>query len=159
MFKVLITIVLAMVMLPISVMADEVLVSAGTEVQVVAMNNVDTANARIGADANFRLADSSANSVLPVGSELLGRVVEVKNAATGNGVARMVILFDFLKVGDNFYPVSAVIVSAGEALPGVKMTPSQNFPNATLLERKTGDFRIDEGTTFTLRIIGDVITP
>ena len=98
----LINLVLALFVSP--VYGSEVVIVAGTEIPLVSSSKIDTGSMKVGDDANFVLASDVAgvSATILKGSVLYGRVVEVEKFDAAKGGSRIVLMFDFLQVGEEF---------------------------------------------------------
>lgn len=139
------------------VLSNEVVITAGTELSVTNSSKIDSSTMAIGDEANFVLAADVAGVgiMIPKGSQLLGRVVEVEKADGAAGASRVVIMFDFLKVVEEYYSISAIIKSV-TGVEGLKVEKSAEFECATMLQISKGETVIAEGTTFRLKVDNDV---
>ncbi|MDH3491949.1 MAG: hypothetical protein OEM82_00215 [Acidobacteriota bacterium] len=155
MFKLIffVSVLLAMFVTPAS--GAEVVISAGTELQVVSSSALDTGSMQVGDDANFLLATDVSATILK-GTEIYGRVVEVEKFDGAKGESRIVLMFDFLKVGEEFYAISAVVMSTGMNVQGLRIEKSKDFAGGTNLMMKGGEMNIAAGTSFTLKVEDDV---
>lgn len=158
MLKLILIMGLMMLTVAVSARTPEVVLAAGT--QLSATNNaiIDSATMNPGDEANFTLAADvkGSSGVIPKGSTLFGRVVEVEKVGGEKTESKLVIMFDFLQVGEDFYSMSAIIVSYSGAPAGIQLKESKEIEGSTLATLKGADINIAAGTAFSIRVGKDV---
>ena len=158
MFRLFLLINLLLVLSVSPAFGSEVIIPAGTELSVVSSSIINTSSMNVGDEANFTLASDVAgvSVLIPKGTELLGRVVEVEKFDGDKGESRVVLMFDFVKVGEEFYAITAVVISTTTDLKGLKIENSKEFDGCTKMSMKGGEMNIAAGTTFKLKVLTDV---
>jgi hypothetical protein len=159
MSRILLLSVFVVAILAANALAQNVVVPAGTEIFVSNKSVINTSALKMGDDLNFKLTKAIVigEITIPKGTDVLGRVVEVEKFNAKAGKSHVVIMFDFLKVGDDFYCMQAVIESTAEAVKGVTFSKSTKFEGGTLVLMKGEGVEIAKGTAFNVKISEDVI--
>ena len=157
MIKLFLLTLIALTLLVSPVFAGEVVIKAGTEISAVSTSELNTATMSPGDEVNFTLATDvkGVTILIPKGSELFGRVVEVKKFDDKD--SQIVLMFDFLKVGEEFYSISA-LVEAIEGAPNIDVKASDEIKGCTEISAKGAEAKVGAGMTYKLKVINDVTT-
>lgn len=140
--------------------SSDIVLPVGTELPLTNTTVIDSATMKVGAEANFVLAvdvPSKVGTILK-GSVVYGRIVEVNKFSKKTGKSSIVMSFDFLQSGEEFYSLKAAVIDSGAATENLKLAESDTFENATLLTKKGSEIQIPEGSEFKIRISEDCKT-
>ena len=150
--------VLLIAALAASAIAQNVVIPAGTDILVSNKSDIATEKLKIGDDLNFTLMAPIVVGALtiPEGTEILGRVLEVEKFDKKKGQAHVVMMFEFVKVGEEFYFVKATIDSTAEKKAGLSFAKSKDFEGGTVVLMKGKELSIAPGTSFNVKIAEDV---
>lgn len=137
----------------------EVVIASGT--QLPATNNaiIDSGTMNAGDEVNFTLSDDvkgASGTTIVKGSVIYGRVVEAQKFGGDKAASTLVVMFDFLQVGEEFYSISAIITSALNAPAGLQMKESDFCEGCTAVTLKGADIKIVAGTGFQIRVAKDI---
>lgn len=157
MFKVLMLTVLSLVITTVPVMSQSVVLPSGTVLNATNNSKIDTSALKVGNDVNFKLSMDVAGSgvTFAKGTELMGRVIEVEPFSADSKEAHLVVMFDFLRVEDEFYSVSAVVVTCSAGADTI-VKSSEVFEGGSLISRKGSDVSISDGTAFTIKLTKEI---
>ncbi|NNE66050.1 MAG: hypothetical protein HKN33_05735 [Pyrinomonadaceae bacterium] len=135
----------------------EVLISKGTEISVVSKSTINSATASASDEIQFALGASvsAGSATIPKGSLIYGRVIEVQKSSAESKGSKVVVMFDFLLVGEKFHPLAAVITT-GATPAGVTVEASRDYVAASQFASNTGNFKINKGTALKAKVIQDV---
>ncbi len=136
----------------------EIVIASGTELPATNNAIIDSSAMKIGDEVNFTLSiDVKGTSGLILkGSVIYGRVVDAENFGGDKGGSKLVVMFDFLQVAEEFYSMSAIIASASNAPSGLQMKESDYCEGCTAVTLKGADFKFPAGTAFKIRVAKDV---
>lgn len=145
----------------VSATPEKVIFKSGTEFTAQIENEVYTDKINVGADVNFVLTEDvigAGGDKIEKGSMLYGRVVSVEKTGAKNDTAKVCIMFDFVKMGEEFLPLAAAIVSieAGADVGGVKFASSPIFSGGTVLSMKGREIHLEKGKIFRLKLTKDI---
>jgi hypothetical protein len=88
--------------------------SAVSSLQAQLQNTLDAKNAKVGDQVILKTTQSikqDGQVVIPKGSQLIGRVTEVRQRAKNGAASKLGLVFDQLKTGQSVTPITASIVS------------------------------------------------
>ncbi len=144
--------VLSLIITTVPVISQSVVLPSGTELQATNNSNIDTSALKVGNDVNFKLsADVAGNGMtFTKGSELMGRVIEVEPFSAESKEGHLVLMFDFLRFEEEYYSVSAVVVSCTAGVETI-VKSSDVFEGGSLIARKGSDVSIADGTEFKIK--------
>ncbi|MGI9056180.1 MAG: hypothetical protein ACR2F2_10315 [Pyrinomonadaceae bacterium] len=137
----------------------KILFKAGTEFSAQIENGLNAEESIIGEDLNFTLTGDFVGDghTVSKGSELYGRIVNVEKASDKNEkTSRISVMFDFVKDGDDFVPLSANIVSIENLPDKVKFESSPTFEGGTVISAKGTNLKIDKGAVFSIKLAKDI---
>lgn len=137
----------------------KILFKANTEFSAQVENEINAERTKIGEGVDFILTEDvkGEGSTIAKGSPLYGRVVNVEKAsADNNNISQISVLFDFVKLGDDFVPLTAAIVSVAENPDNIKFAPSQVFDGGTVLSLKSKNLHLDKGRVFRIKLVKDI---
>ena len=90
-------------------------------------------------------------------SVLYGRIVNIQKPSDKNDKTSLIsVMFDFVKKGDDFVPLTANIVSVNEDSDGVEFKPSPTYEGGTMISAKGKNIKIDKGAVFRLKLTKDI---
>jgi hypothetical protein len=135
-----------------------VVLKAGTEFSVTLDKTINSDTDKAGEDRNFHFAAQIAGNGVKFtkSSQLFGRIVETQKHTDKGGLSRVVVMFDFIKVGEGFYSVAAEVLSV-EGPDGVKCIKSKVFVGGTELSTKSDILLIESGNVFNLKLLRDLV--
>lgn len=139
--------------------AQKVVVPAGSMLSVASKKAIDSSVLKMGDELNFTLTNDLVvnGTTIPSGTEILGRVVESEKYDAKSRSSHVVVMFDFLKVGEEtYYVMQARIENAEEAVEGLNIAKSEEFEGGTVLSMKGSDLKMGQGSVFRIKVIEDV---
>jgi hypothetical protein len=137
----------------------KILFKADTEFSAEIENPLDAEKAKIGEDINFKLTEDfkGENDTIAKNSELYGRIVNIQKASDDNDKTSLIsVMFDFVKKGDDFVPLTANIISVEKGLDEIKFEPSPTYNGGTMMTMKGKNIKIDKGAVFRIKLVKDI---
>lgn len=120
--------------------------SAGTSIEGRLQNSLDVRKAKVG-DPVFlkttRAVRQNGETIVPKGSNLVGRVTEVQQKAKGNSASRLGIVFDRIQAGKMTMPITASIMS----ITNIHAASSVSDFDTDLMGSSSGSARTSSGTS------------
>ena len=91
---------------------------------------------------------------------MTGRILTLKKSANATDNSEVRLLFDFMKKGDSFMNLNALIISVKRTDKPLEMkfTAAPNFPGATVISQKGKNVRLEKGDVFQIKIQEDLKT-
>lgn len=135
---------------------NKILVKAGTEFTVQNETAIDATKLQVGDDLNFKLTEDlkgESGGSISSGSEIYGRVVEVQKL-TGDA-SRVIMIFDFVKNGDDFLMFKAHVLSI-ENTADVDVRGSEAYEGGTIFSQSGKNLSIASGKRFRVRLLEDM---
>lgn len=133
----------------------KILFKAGTEFSAEIENSLDAEKAKIGEDVNFRLTEDfkGEGDTIIKDSTLYGRIVNIQKASDSKDkISAISVIFDFVKKGDDFVPLTANIVAVDKSADEIKFQSSPTFDGGTVLSVKEKNIKIDKGAVFRIKL-------
>jgi hypothetical protein len=136
----------------------KVIFKAKTEFPAQLENAVYSEKINVGDDVNFTLTEDviGEGDKIEKGSTLYGRVVSVEKIAPNNDTAKVCILFDFVKKGEEYLPLVASILAIEAVAEDIKFAPSPTFTGGTVLSLKGKELHLDKGKILRVRLMKDI---
>lgn len=137
----------------------KIIFKANTEFSAQVENEINAEKTKIGEGVDFVLTEDVKGEgvTMTKGSTLYGRVVNVEKAsADNNNTSQISVLFDFVKQGDDFMPLSATILSVAENADSIKFAPSPTFDGGTILSLKSKNLHLEKGKIFRIKLVKDI---
>lgn len=137
----------------------KILFKADTEFFAEIENTLDAEKNKIGEDVNFKLTEDlkGDGETLSKGSELYGRIVNVQQESDKNEKTSLIsIMFDFVKKGDDFVPLTANIVTVENMPDEINYEQSPTFDGGTILTLKGKNVKVDKGSIFRIKLAKDI---
>jgi hypothetical protein len=137
----------------------KILFKADTEFSAEIEKGLDAEEAKIGEDINFKLTEDfkGENDTIYKNSELYGRIVNIQKASDDNKKTSLIsVMFDFVKKGDDFVPLTANIVAVDKSDGEIKFEPSPTYDGGTILSMKGKNIKIDKGAVFRIKLAKDI---
>lgn len=131
---------------------------ANTELPAQLETDVFTEKNKVGDDVNFVLTEDvtgDGDKILK-GSTLYGRIVNVEKIAPNNDTAKVCIMFDFVKKGEDFVSLVAAIISIEPNPEAIKFSASPTFTGGTTLSLKGKEIQLNKGKIFRLKLLKDI---
>lgn len=120
--------------------------SAGTSIEGQLQNSLDVRKAKVG-DPVFlkttRAVRQNGETIVPKGSNLVGRVTEVQQKAKGNSASQLGIVFDRIEAGKMTMPITASIMS----ITNIHAASSASDFDTDLMGSSSGSARTSSGTS------------
>lgn len=139
--------------------SKKVLFKANSEFSAEIENSLDAENAKIGEDVNFKLTEDfkGEGDTIVKNSEIYGRIVNIQKASDKNEKTSLIsVLFDFVKKGDDFVPLTATIIAVDKGADEVKFEPSPTYEGGTMISTKGKNIKIDKGAVFRIKLSKDI---
>lgn len=137
----------------------KVLFKANTEFSAQIENGLDAGIAKIGEDVNFKLTEDvkGEGGTIAKDSTIYGRVVNVQKASDDNDKTSLIsVMFDFVKKGEDFVPLTANIVTMEKSADTMKFEPSPTYDGGTVISAKGKNIKIDKGAVFRIKLSKDI---
>jgi hypothetical protein len=137
---------------------EKVIFKANTEFPAQLETEVSTEKNKVGDDVNFVLTEDlkgDGDTILK-GSTVYGRIVNIEKIAPKNDTAKVCIMFDFVKKGEDFVSLSAGIISIEPNAEAIKFSPSPTFSGGTTLSLKGKEIELNKGKVFRLKLLKDI---
>lgn len=138
----------------------QVILKAGTEFSGELQNNLDIASSKRGDDFTLELTEdvSGAGKTFDKGTDLTGRVSNVKKSETEDGNSEIRVFFDFLKDGSNYLPLKASVISiTRDGKPtDLQFSDSPVFANGTIISKKGKKLQLSKGDVFQIKLDEDL---
>jgi hypothetical protein len=137
---------------------EKVVFKANTEFSIQLETEVNTTKNNVGDDVNFVLtADLSGEGFkLLKGTQVLGRIVNVEKLSAKTDTAKVCIMFDFVKNGDEYITLEAVILTIEPNPDTIKVAASTTFKGGTNLSVKSKEIQLDKGKVFHVKLLKDM---
>ncbi len=136
----------------------KVVIKANTEFSIQLDSSVYSDKNAVGDDIKFVLADDINNDAdkIPKGSIIFARIVNIEKISPKNDTAKVCVMFDFIKKGEEFITLEAAIVSLEPNPEAVKLTASTVYSGGTTLSLKGKDIQFDKGKIFKAKVKKDI---
>ncbi len=137
----------------------KILFKADTEFSAEIENGLDAEKNKIGEDINFKLAEDlkGDGETISKGSELYGRIVNIQKVSDENDKTSLIsVMFDFVKKGDDFVPLTADVISIEKMPDEIKFEQSPTFDGGTILTMKGKNIKIDKGAVFRIKLAKNI---
>lgn len=135
----------------------DVVIKADTEFSAKTSQSLSAETAKPGDDFNLTLtADLKCQegSILK-GAEVYGRILKVQKLSGENSGSEVTILFDYIKSGEEFISLHAV-VTAIEGMPdAIKIVHSETIPGGTILSLTGKNLAVQQNTVLRLKVTND----
>lgn len=136
----------------------KVIFKANTEFSIQLESAVQTDKNNVGDDVSFVLnedVNGDGEKVLK-GSTVYARIVDIGKITAKNDTAKVCIMFDFIKKGEEFISLVAAIVSIEPNSEAIKFSASKTFSEGTVLSLKGQEIQLDKGRIFRIKLTKDV---
>lgn len=139
---------------------ENVILKAGTHISAQLQGVLGAENSHNGDDFVLNLTEDVTGNGMTFekGTEVLGRVVRVKQITDDDDESEISLSFDFLKHGDDYLPFKAIIISAAPD-SALHFDSSPIFKGATVISGKAKNVRLEEGVIFKLELYKDLLKP
>lgn len=137
----------------------KVIFKAGTEFSAQLDTSVFTEKNKVGDDVNFVLTEDvtgDGDKILK-GSPIFGRIVSIEKIAPKNDTAKVCIMFDFVKKGEDFMSLAASIIAIEPNTEAIKFSASPTFSGGTTLSLKGKEIQLEKGKIFRVKLMKDII--
>lgn len=132
-----------------------VILERGTEFSAALQTAIDAEKAKVADDVKFKT--TAAVRSLDKGTEIIGRVVRAEKISGENKTSKIGVLLDFIKDGDDFLPVDAVIVSIDGDKEGIKFEQSPVYGGGTLMTLDGKNIKLEKGTILHFKLEKDLV--
>lgn len=148
--------------------AANIILKAGSRVAGELKDTLDVKQTKNSDDFVLLLSDDirGAGIVITKGTELLGRVVRVKELSSDDNTSEISLFFDFVKLDDDYLRFKASVTSITAENTGAdkqtslfKTEMSPIFKGATVISTKGKNLVIDAGLIFHLKLEQDLVKP
>lgn len=136
----------------------KVLFKANTEFSIQLDTPIFTDKNAVGDDVKFILNEdvTGEGDKLPKGSTVFGRIVSVEKTSAKSETAKVCIMFDFIKKGEDFVSLVAAIISVDPNPDAIKFNASPVFSDGTVLSLKGKEIQLDKGRMFRVKLTKDI---
>ncbi len=137
---------------------EKVIFKANTEFSVQLDTVISSEKNNVGDDVNFVLAEEvvSEGFKLEKGSIVYGRIVNVNKITDKNDTAKVCIMFDFVKKGEEFITLVAAIISIEPNTEAIKLAASPTFKGGTTFSLKGKEIQLDKGKLLRVKLMQDM---
>lgn len=137
---------------------EKVVFKSNTEFSIQLDSAVDSENNKVGDDLKFILTEDviSEGNKLEKGSIVFARIVNVAKISDKNDTAKVCIMFDFVKKGEEFISVVAAITAIDPNTEAIKFAASPTISGGTTLSLKGKEIKLDKGRVFHIKLIKDI---
>ena len=137
---------------------EKVVFKSNTEFSMQLETALSSETNKVGDDVNFVLTEeiNSDGNKLEKGSVVYGRIVNVQKISEKNDTAKVCIMFDFIKKGDQFISIVAAITEITPNVEAIKFAASPTYSGGTTLSLKGKEIQLDKGRIFHVKLIKDV---
>jgi hypothetical protein len=137
---------------------EKVVFKSNTEFSMQLETALSSDKNKVGDDVNFVLTEeiNSDGNKLEKGSIVYGRIVNIQKISEKNDTAKICIMFDFIKKGDQFISIVAAITEINPNTEAIKFAASPTFSGGTTLSLKGKEIQLDKGRIFHVKLIKDV---
>lgn len=158
MLKAVLTLCLSLFLISICSAQEKVVFKANTEFPAQLENVVSSEKSNVGDDVNFVLTEDvvGEGDTIVKGSMILGRIVKIEKRTSQNDIARVCIMFDFLKKGSDFVELIAAITAIEPNTEAIKFATSPTFTSGTTLSLKGKEIELDKGKIFRVKLTKDI---
>ena len=136
----------------------KVVFKANTEFPVSLESALATDKNNVGDDVNLVLTQDVAGEgeTILKGSTIIGRIVNVEKSTAKDGTAKLCIMFDFVKKGEEFLSLVAAITTIEPNAEDIKFSSSKTFTGGTTLSLKGKEIQLDKGRILRLKLVSDI---
>lgn len=137
---------------------EKVVFKTNTEFSMQLETAISSDKNKVGDDVNFVLTEEINNdgNKLEKGSIVYGRIVNIQPISDKNDTAKVCIMFDFIKKGDQFISIVAAITEINPNTEAIKFSASPTYSGGTTLSLKGKEIQLDKGRIFHVKLIKDV---
>lgn len=132
-----------------------VVLEKGAEFSAALQTAINAEKAKIADDVKFETTADVKG--LDKGTEIIGRVVRAEKISGENKTSKIGVLLDFIKDGDDFMPVDAVIVSVEGDKEGIKFEQSPVYGGGTLMTLDGKNINLKKGTILRFKLEKDLV--
>ena len=140
----------------------KVVLKAGTIILAQLETIIDVASSNTGDDFSLTTAEeiTAEGAKIEKGTVLTGRILTIKKSATATDNSEVRLLFDFMKKGDSFLTLNALIISIKRTDKPLEMkfASAPNFSGASVITQKGKNIRLEKGDIFQIKIQEDLKT-
>jgi hypothetical protein len=136
----------------------KIVFKAKTEFPIQLETTVYTEKNNVGDDVNFVLTEDvmGEGEKILKGTSVLGRIVKIDKISAKNDTAKVCIMFDFFKNGDDFMSLVAAILTIAPNTEAIKLAASPTFSGGTMLSLKGKEIQLDKGRIFRVKLTSDI---
>jgi len=136
----------------------KIVIKAGTQFSAKLKTEIDAGKVKVGEDLKFELEEdlTGEGGAILKGAEIFGRVVSVEQFSNQTKGSKIEIRFDFIKHGEEFLFLSAVIVSCQEVPDDIKFRGSEKVEGHTFASLAGKNLRIESDKELTVKLLKDV---
>ena len=158
MLKAVLTLCLAFLLFSVCPGQEKVVFRASTEFPIQLETAVNSEKGDVGDDVNFILTEDVSGDGLKLekGSVVYARIVSIEKITGKNDTAKVCIMFDFVKRGDDFMSLVADIIAIEPNPDAIKLAASKTFKGGTTLSLKGKEILLDKGKTFRVKLTQDI---
>ncbi len=139
---------------------NRILLKSGTEFAAAIVTPIDAENVQPGADLSFKLVNDLVGDGVTflAGTEVFGRVIAVAKYADDKKVSSVGLRFDFIKQTEDFYGLTADIVSIKDNTDSIRIEASKTYAGNNTLTVQGKNLSIEAGKEFRLKLVKDVVS-
>ena len=140
----------------------KVVLKAGTLILAQLETIIDVASSNVGDDFSLTTAEeiNAEGAKIEKGTVLTGRILTIKKSATATDNSEVRLLFDFMKKGESFMTLNALIIAVkrNDKPLEMKFASAPNFSGASVITQKGKNIRLEKGDIFQIKIQEDLKT-
>ncbi len=136
----------------------KIVIKAGTQFSAKLKTEIDAGKVKVGEDLKFELEQdlNGEGGTILKGAEIFGRVVSVEQFSGKSKGSKIEIRFDFIRHGEEFLFLSAVIVSCQEVADDIKFQRSEKVEGHTFASLAGKNLLIESNKELTVKLLKDV---
>ena len=140
----------------------KVVLKAGTLILAQLETIIDVASSNAGDDFSLTTAEeiNAEGAKIEKGTVLTGRILTIKKSATATDNSEVRLLFDFMKKGESFMTLNALIIAVkrNDKPLEMKFASAPNFSGASVITQKGKNISLEKGDIFQIKIQEDLKT-
>ena len=140
----------------------KVVLKAGTLILAQLETIIDVASSNVGDDFSLTTAEeiNAEGAKIEKGTFLTGRILTIKKSTTATDNSEVRLLFDFMKKGESFMTLNALIIAVkrNDKPLEMKFASAPNFSGASVITQKGKNISLEKGDIFQIKIQEDLKT-
>ncbi|MCB1023453.1 MAG: hypothetical protein KDB79_03630 [Acidobacteria bacterium] len=137
---------------------SKLIIKADTQFSAKSSQQISAESTKPGADFNLTLAEDlkGIEGMIAKGSEVFGRVIKVEKLPNESSASEITIIFDFIKNGEDFIPLHALVIAIENQTDPIKLKASENIPGGTVFSLQGKNLTIEQDTLIRIKLTEDI---